>query len=130
LRARARGTIVERARQNGSTGYHASIVVKRDGTIHRETRTFDRRAAAAAWIRTRGKERHAPGTLGQAKPEDPTLAASGSERPRRGRPNAKMVSSASHVGEAHNPAGCGYDTQALLLLPQGTLAAGQDDIRS
>ena len=69
------GTIVERAGKNGTTGYHAQIVVKRDGKVHRETRTFDRRAAAAAWIRKRETDLDAPGAHDQAKVEDPTLGA-------------------------------------------------------
>ncbi|WP_313901454.1 hypothetical protein [Methylobacterium sp. J-070] len=72
---RAMGTIVERAGKNGTTGYHAQIVVKRDGKVHRETWTFDRRAAAAAWIRKRETELDAPGAHDQAKVEDPTLGA-------------------------------------------------------
>ena len=69
------GTIVERVRKNGTTGYHAQIVVKRDGKVHRETRTFDRRPAAAAWIKKREKELDAPSALDQPKTEDPTLGA-------------------------------------------------------
>ncbi|MRI56395.1 site-specific integrase [Methylobacterium sp. DB1607] len=68
------GTIVERKRKNGSTGYHAQIVVKRDGLTHRETKTFDRRPAAAAWIKRREKELSEPGALAVAKVEVPTLA--------------------------------------------------------
>lgn len=63
------------ARKNGTTGYHAQIVVKRDGKIDRETRTFNRRAAATAWIRKGEEELDAPGALDQAKTEDPTLSA-------------------------------------------------------
>ena len=40
----AMGTIVESAGKHGTTGYHARIVVKRDGTVHRGARTVDRRA--------------------------------------------------------------------------------------
>jgi integrase len=67
------GTILERKRKDGSTGYHAQIVVKRDGTTHRETKTFDRRPAAAAWIKKREKELAEPGALDAAKVEDPKL---------------------------------------------------------
>ncbi|GEP02502.1 hypothetical protein [Methylobacterium oxalidis] len=47
------GTIQERKRKDGSTGYHAQVVVKKAGATHRETRTFDRRPAARAWFETR-----------------------------------------------------------------------------
>jgi hypothetical protein len=45
------GTIVER--KHGSIGYHAQVVVARDGVTHRETKTFDRHPAAGAWIKKR-----------------------------------------------------------------------------
>lgn len=67
------GTIVERTRKDGSTGYHAQIVVKRDGKTHRETRTFDRRPMATAWIKKREKELSEPGALDRKKADDPTL---------------------------------------------------------
>jgi integrase len=68
------GTIVERSRRDGSTGYHAQIVVKRDGRTHRETKTFDRRPAAASWIKKRERELAQPGALPAAKVRDPSLA--------------------------------------------------------
>lgn len=68
------GTILERKRKDGSTGYHAQIVVKRDGKIHRETKTFDRRPAATAWLRKREKELQQPGALEASKLSDPPLA--------------------------------------------------------
>ncbi|MCC0808552.1 site-specific integrase [Methylobacterium sp. W2] len=67
------GTILERKRRNGSTGYHAQIAVQRDGVSHRETKTFDRRPAAAAWITKREHELSQPGALDAAKGNDPTL---------------------------------------------------------
>lgn len=67
------GTILERKRRDGSTGYHAQISVQRDGRSHRETKTFDRRPAAAAWIKKREKELTAPGALERRKLEEPTL---------------------------------------------------------
>jgi F-type H+-transporting ATPase subunit alpha len=43
------GTIILRKRKSGSTGYHAQVLIKRRGAIvHRESRTFDRKQAAAA----------------------------------------------------------------------------------
>lgn len=51
------GTIVARKRQNGSTGYTAQILLKKSGEIiHREAKTFDRRAAAVAWLAKRETE--------------------------------------------------------------------------
>ena len=72
---RPMGTIVTRKRKDGSTGYHAQVVIKRGGAIlHRETRTFDRRQAASAWLDRRETELSEPGGLSRAKGEDPTLA--------------------------------------------------------
>ena len=51
------GTIVPRKRKGGSIGYTAQILLKKSGEIiHREAKTFDRRAAAAAWISKRETE--------------------------------------------------------------------------
>jgi hypothetical protein len=48
------GTIVARKRKDGSTGYTAQILRKKSGKIiHREAETFDRRQAAAAWLKRR-----------------------------------------------------------------------------
>jgi integrase len=73
------GTIVARKRKDGSTGYTAAIRLKRNGAIvHRETQTFDRKQAAAAWIKTREGQLSQPGELDKllAPPtEDPPLAA-------------------------------------------------------
>ncbi|WP_374575991.1 tyrosine-type recombinase/integrase [Phenylobacterium sp.] len=69
------GTIVARKRKDGSTGYNAQLVIKRGGVIvHRETRTFDRRQAASAWLERRESELGRPGGLERAKIEDPKLA--------------------------------------------------------
>lgn len=68
------GTIVARKRKDGSVGYHAQVAVQRDGQAHRETKTFDRRPAAVAWIKKRETELQAPGALARAKIEDPTLS--------------------------------------------------------
>ncbi|MDF3413307.1 tyrosine-type recombinase/integrase [Sulfitobacter sp. M57] len=49
--------IVERKRKDGSTAYVAQINVRRNGKwAHRESRTFDKRASAAAWYKKRMKE--------------------------------------------------------------------------
>lgn len=51
------GTIVARKRKGGTVGYTAQILLKKSGKIiHREAQTFDRRAAAAAWIAKRETE--------------------------------------------------------------------------
>lgn len=45
------GTIVTRKRSDGTIAYMGKVVLKAGGKIiHRETRTFDRKAAAVAWI--------------------------------------------------------------------------------
>lgn len=70
------GTILARKRKNGTTGYHAQIVIRRVGEpTHRETRTFDRRPAALAWIAKREDELAKPGAVALARADDPTLAA-------------------------------------------------------
>lgn len=69
------GTIVKRVRKDGSFGYHAQVAVQRDGQLHRETKTFDRRPAAAAWIKKREAELAVPGAIARAKIYDPTLGA-------------------------------------------------------
>lgn len=69
------GTILARKRKDGSTGYTAQVLKKQKGKIvHREAKTFDRRAAAAAWIKKRETELAEPGALERAKAPDATLA--------------------------------------------------------
>jgi hypothetical protein len=51
------GTIIPRKRKSGTTGYHAQLLIKRKGKIvHRESWTFDRKQAAAAWLEKRETE--------------------------------------------------------------------------
>ena len=70
------GTIILRKRKSGSTGYHAQVLIKRRGAIiHRESRTFDRKQAAAAWLERRETELAKPGALEREKSPDPTLAS-------------------------------------------------------
>ena len=70
------GTIVARRRKDGSTGYTAQIVRKKSGRIvHRENETFDRRQAAAAWLKRRETELSEPGAIERAKVPDASLAA-------------------------------------------------------
>ena len=66
------GTIIPRKRKSGSTGYHAQVLIKRKGAIvHRESRTFDRKQAAVAWVEKRETELAKPGALQREK--RPTL---------------------------------------------------------
>lgn len=70
------GTINQRKRKDGTTGYTAQILRKQKGQIvHREAKTFDRKAAATAWIKRRETELSVPGALERAKTPDATLAA-------------------------------------------------------
>lgn len=58
------GTINARKRKDGSVGYTAQILRKKDGkTVLREAKTFDRRREAEAWIRFREGELDKPGAL-------------------------------------------------------------------
>lgn len=69
------GTILARKRKDGTTGYTAQILRKQNGKIvHREAKTFDRKAAAQAWISKRETELSEPGALERAKAPDATLA--------------------------------------------------------
>ena len=45
-----------RKRKDGSSSYLARMRLMRDGASYHETRTFDRRPAATAWIKKREKE--------------------------------------------------------------------------
>ena len=69
------GTIVQRKRNDGSVGYMAQVRVKQKGkVIHAETKTFDRKQAASAWVARRETELREPGALERIKAVDPTLA--------------------------------------------------------
>lgn len=68
------GTVLTKKRSDGSIKYQGQIAIKRDGKLHREARTFDRKQAAAAWLEKREKELHQPGAIGRAAAGDPTLA--------------------------------------------------------
>jgi integrase len=68
------GTIVTRKRNDGSVGYMAQVRVKQKGkVIHAETKTFDRKQAASAWVARRETELREPGALERIKAVDPTL---------------------------------------------------------
>lgn len=67
------GTIVARKRRDGTIGYRAQIVRKKDGQIvWREAETFDRKEHARAWLARRETELRAPGAMDHK--EDPILA--------------------------------------------------------
>ena len=58
------GHIVPRKRKEGTTGYTAQIVLKKDGAVvHREAQTFDRRQAANGWMVRREGELSKPGAI-------------------------------------------------------------------
>ena len=67
------GSITERKRLDGSTGFTVRVRVRRDGKTYLETQTFDRRAAAEKWMKRREVELSAPGALKKAASGDPTL---------------------------------------------------------
>jgi len=68
------GTILTRKRKDGTTGFTAQIVKKSGGkVIWNETKTFDRRQAANAWLARREAELALPGAM--ERPEDPKLGA-------------------------------------------------------
>lgn len=67
------GTILARKRLDGTMGYTVSIRLKKAGKVyHSESQTFDREAAAKAWMKKRETELAQPDAL--KKPADPTLA--------------------------------------------------------
>ena len=69
------GTIIERKRKDGSIAYLAQIMMKRGGKVHRESKTFDRKPAARAWLERREKEMERPGAILGRAPRVPTLGA-------------------------------------------------------
>lgn len=69
------GTIIPRRRKDGSTGYTAQILKKRDGRIVlREAKTFDRKAGAQAWIAKREADLATPDGIDRARVPKGTLA--------------------------------------------------------
>lgn len=69
------GTIVARKRKDGSTGYTAQVIKKKDGkVVWREAQTFDRRQAAQAWIVKREDEFSKPGGLQKLQTPNGTLS--------------------------------------------------------
>jgi len=68
------GSITTRKRRDGSQSYRARVRVMREGSVYHETKTFDRRPAAAAWIKKREKELARPGALEALNAYDPPLS--------------------------------------------------------
>ncbi|MCG5476613.1 MAG: site-specific integrase, partial [Sinorhizobium fredii] len=69
------GSIVERKRRNGQKSYTAQIRIMREGvTVHSEAQTFDRRPAAAAWLKKRETALAEPRALEKLKEPQSTLA--------------------------------------------------------
>lgn len=70
------GTILQRERKDKSIGYTAVIRLKQGGkVVLTETKTFDRRQAAATWMEKRERELAQPGALETAQRDDPLLSA-------------------------------------------------------
>ena len=68
------GTVVERKRKDGTTAFKAQIIRKEGGrVVWSERKTFDRKAAALAWLARREEELDQPGAMERV--QDPTLAA-------------------------------------------------------
>lgn len=68
------GTILTRKRKDGTKGFTALIRIKRGGVIiHGESKTFDRKQAASAWLERREGELAKPGGL--ERKDDPALGA-------------------------------------------------------
>jgi integrase len=69
------GSIRERARKDGTTGYTAQIILKRKGKpTYREAATFDRRTQAASWLKSREAELKTDGGIERAKVRGMTVA--------------------------------------------------------
>ncbi|AFN39072.1 tyrosine recombinase [Burkholderia phage BcepMigl] len=67
------GTITKRPRKDGFA-YTAQIRLMRDGKqVHTEAKTFDRKAAAEAWMKRRETELSEPGALASAINPEPLL---------------------------------------------------------
>ena len=61
------GTIVARKRKDGTIGYTAQIRIKRSGLPpYTESRTFDKKAVAQAWMTKREAELQEPGAIAAA----------------------------------------------------------------
>ena len=122
------GTIIERKRKDGSVGYHAQVVVRQDGVTHRETKTFDRRPAAGAWIKKRERELSLPGAVAGKKAEDPPLSAAidryiAESRRAIGRTKAQVLTTIKIFDIAAKP--CSTITSADVVAFATELSAGR-----
>lgn len=69
------GTITTRQRADGTPAYMARVRVKEGGeVVHKETQTFDRKAAAELWMKKREAELSEPGALEKLRAPDPPFA--------------------------------------------------------
>jgi integrase len=68
------GTVVKRPRKDKTIAFLAKVSIMRNGQTHRENKTFDKKAAALAWIAEREEELSKPGEIGRAGADRKTLA--------------------------------------------------------
>lgn len=62
------GSISVRKRKDGSTAYYAQVRIMQKGvTVYQETQTFDRKAAAQAWVKKVETQMAAPGAIAKSK---------------------------------------------------------------
>lgn len=119
------GTIVARKRKGGTTGYTAQILLKKSGEIiHREAKTFDRRAAASAWIAKRETQLR---EQGPDKPQSSITVAQAIDmytkesRKEIGRTNAQVLNSIKKYDFAKLP--CSSVTSQEIVKFAQELAA-------
>ncbi|WP_070096206.1 tyrosine-type recombinase/integrase [Pseudomonas sp. NBRC 111139] len=68
------GTITQRKRKDGSSGFTAQIRIMIEGkAVYQESQTFDRKATAQAWIRRREAELYEPGAIEKANRKGVTI---------------------------------------------------------
>jgi integrase len=68
------GTITQRKRKDGSSGFTAQIRITKEGkVVYQESQTFDRKATAQAWIRKREAELYEPGAVEKANRKGVTI---------------------------------------------------------
>lgn len=68
------GTITQRKRKDGSSGFTAQIRITKEGkVVYQESQTFDRKATAQAWIRKREAELYEPGAVAKANRKGVTV---------------------------------------------------------